>query len=49
MLLTETSCEKFNRLLDRAMLVGLPVPASGDAPWNGKDGFFRPLLPGGGR
>ena len=35
-------------LLDRAMLVGLPVPASGEAPWNGQVGFFRPLLPGGG-
>jgi Domain of unknown function (DUF1998) len=49
MLLPETSCEKFNRLLDRAMLVGLPVPASGDAPWHGDVGFFRPLLTGGGR
>jgi hypothetical protein len=48
MLLPETSCEKFNRLLDRAMLVGLPVPASGEAPWNGQVGFFRPLLPCGG-
>jgi hypothetical protein len=32
----ETSCEEFNRFLDRALLVGLP--GSPDA------GFFSPLL-----
>jgi hypothetical protein len=34
----ETSCEHYNRYLDRALLVGLQ-----DSP---ETGFFRPLLPG---
>jgi hypothetical protein len=34
----ETSCEHYNRYLDRALIVGAP-----DVP---DVGFFRPLLPG---
>lgn len=37
LLVPETACEKFNRELDRGMLVGFPVSASGDAV----SGFFN--------
>jgi hypothetical protein len=46
MLLPETSCEKFNRLLDRAMLVGLPTPADGSEAWRKDVGYFPPFLTG---
>ena len=44
MLLAETSCEKFNRLLDRAMLVGLPGIPGGGEPWRKKVGFFSECI-----
>lgn len=43
MLVPETSCEEFNRLLDRALLVGLPVPAGGDQPDLRRVGYFHGL------
>lgn len=47
LLAPETSCEEFNRLLDRAMLVGSPAPA-GAEPGGEEDtrriGFFAGLL-----
>ena len=44
MLLAETSCEKFNRLLDRAMLVGLPETPAGYETWRKSVGFFTNCL-----
>jgi hypothetical protein len=43
MLVPETSCEEFNRLLDRAMLVGLPAPGDGQ-PDLRSAGYFHGLL-----
>jgi hypothetical protein len=44
MLVPETSCEEFNRLLDRALLVGLPVPAGNTGPDLRQVGYFHGLL-----
>jgi hypothetical protein len=43
MLVPETSCEEFNRLLDRALLVGLPVPAGNTGPDLRQVGYFHGL------
>jgi hypothetical protein len=44
MLVPETSCEEFNRLLDRALLVGLPVPAGSAQSDLRRVGYFHGLL-----
>jgi hypothetical protein len=41
LLVPETACEKFNRELDRGMLVGFPISASGDIV----SGFFSEFSP----